>query len=145
MKWEYRFIFLLMSLVFPMIINAQHCLNFRYDKSGNRTEMFVGDCGFEFKEATRDIVTTEILEKNNSDDLLVYPNPNEGLFNVKIIEDNSAIGVAKYWIYDSLGILVEEGVLSNDHKIDIADNPSGVYLLRIVKGKCSYNCVVVKL
>ena len=145
MKWKYRFIFLLVSLVFPMIINAQHCLNFRYDKSGNRTEMFVGDCGFEYKEAARNVTTTEISEKYNSDDLLVYPNPNDGVFNVSIIEDNSAISVARYWIYDSLGILVEEGTLSNDHKIDIADNPSGVYLLRIVKGKCFYSCVVVKL
>ena len=65
MKWKYNlvFLFILSALALPEKLNAQHCLDFKYDKSGNRIEMFVHDCGFEYKEQTREMIDEEISEE----------------------------------------------------------------------------------
>lgn len=145
MKWKYNwvFLFILLSLAFPEKLNAQYCLDFKYDKSGNRIEMFVHNCGFEYKGQTREMIDEEISEEKISEDLLVYPNPNNGSFVVEI-KDND-VETASYLVFDATGTLVQKGECSINQMIDIANNPAGVYLLRIIKGEYVYSRVVVKL
>lgn len=137
------FLFMLFSLISSGKINAQYCLDFKYDKSGNRTEMYAHDCGFEYKEHTREIVDEEMSEKTSSEDLFVYPNPNNGVFVVNV-RDREAETVS-YQIYNTTGILVQNGECSVNQNIDMANNPAGVYLLRIIIEKYACSCIVVKL
>lgn len=145
MKWKYNlvFLFILSALALPEKLNAQHCLDFKYDKSGNRIEMFVHDCGFEYKEQTREMIDEEISEEKINEDLLVYPNPNKGSFMVDIKDNNEV--TASYLVFDATGTLVQKGECSINQMVDITNNPAGVYLLRIIKGEYVYSRVVVKL
>lgn len=145
MKWKYNlvFLFILSALALPEKLNAQHCLDFKYDKSGNRIEMFVHDCGFEYKEQTREMIDEEISEEKINEDLLVYPNPNKGSFMVDIKDNNDV--TASYLVFDATGTLVQKGECSINQMVDITNNPAGVYLLRIIKGEYVYSRVVVKL
>ena len=145
MKWKYNviFLFMLFSLALPEKLNAQYCLDFKYDKSGNRTEVYAHNCGFEYKELSREMGDEEISVEIESEGLLVYPNPNDGCFVVCL--ENDDIENASYQIFSTTGMLVQNGKCSMNHKINITDNPAGVYLLRIIKGDSEYSCVVVKL
>ncbi len=145
MKWKYNlvFLFILSALALPEKLNAQHCLDFKYDKSGNRIEMFVHDCGFEYKEQTREMIDEEISEEKINEDLLVYPNPNKGSFMVDIKDNNEE--TASYLVFDATGTLVQKGECSINQMVDITNNPAGMYLLRIIKGEYVYSRVVVKL
>lgn len=145
MKWKYNlvFLFILSALALPEKLNAQHCLDFKYDKSGNRIEMFVHDCGFEYKEQTREMIDEEISEEKINEDLLVYPNPNKGSFMVDIKDNNEE--TSSYLVFDATGTLVQKGECSINQMVDITNNPAGVYLLRIIKGEYVYSRVVVKL
>lgn len=147
MKWKYNmiFLFMLISVVSSEKLNAQYCLDFEYDKSGNRIELYVHSCGFEYKEHAREIVgDEEISEKTLNEVLLVYPNPTNGRIVVDINDNNDAESIL-YQIYNATGVLVQKGKCLVGQKIDITNNPTGVYLLRIIKGECVYSSVVLKL
>ncbi len=138
------FLFVLLCLVCSSKINAQKCLTFRYDDSGNRTEMLVGNCGFEYKEQA--VKATEEISANDiSDDLSVYPNPTKGIFMVRMDNNESDVNSVVVQIYNNAGVMVKEDRLMENQQIDITNNPAGAYLLRIIKDDSVYNCVVVKL
>ena len=137
------FLFMLFSFVLSEKLNAQYCLDFKYDESGNRIEVYAHNCGFEYKELTRERESEEISEKILRNSLSVYPNPNDGIFMADL--DSDDIGNASYQIFNAMGILLQDGRYSINHKIDINNNPAGMYLLRIIKGGDVYACVVVKL
>ena len=146
MEWKYKVIFLLVLLTSALSerLNAQYCLDFKYDESGNRIEMFAHNCGAEYKELSREVVGIEkISEEILSEGLLVYPNPTEGVFVVNLKDDE--MGNAVYQVFNATGILIQEGKCTINHEIDISDNPAGMYLLRIIKGDSMYSCVVLKL
>ena len=136
-------LFLLFTLALPEKLNAQYCLDFKYDESGNRIEVYAHNCGPEYKELSREIESEEISEKLSGEGVLIYPNPNDGVFVVGV--ENDDIVNATYQIFNATGILVQDGKCSMNHEIDISNNPAGVYLLRIIKGDSVYSCVVVKL
>ena len=146
MKWKYNmiFLFMLVSVVSSEKLNAQYCLDFEYDKSGNMIEVYAHNCGLEFKEQTMELVDEEISEKTLNEVLLVYPNPTNGRIVVDINDNNDAESIL-YQIYNATGVLVQKGKCLVGQKIDITNNPTGVYLLRIIKGEYVYSSVVVKL
>lgn len=144
MEWKYKKIFLLLCLVLSSKINAQNCLTFRYDDSGNRIEMLFGNCGFEYKEQER-IETTEISINSKEEDLSVYPNPNKGTFVVELNNCETYIQPAIVRVYNNVGIMIKEDILTKNLHIDITNNPAGAYLLRIIKDDSVYDCVVVKI
>ena len=148
MEWKYKWVFLsvLLCLVVSDEIIAQDCLMFKYDKSGNRVEMFVYDCGAESKEKTNDVIAGEISENEMTLDVLVYPNPNNGIFDIKINDvENTEVGLVNFEVYNNIGVLVKKDELINEMRIDITDNPAGMYLLRITKDDKVYSRVIVKL
>lgn len=148
MEWKYKWVFLsvLLCLVVSDEIIAQDCLMFKYDKSGNRVEMLVYDCGAESKEKTNDVIAGEISENEMTLDVLVYPNPNNGIFDIKINDVvNTEVGLVNFEVYNNIGVLVKKDELINEMRIDITDNPAGMYLLRITKDDKVYSRVIVKL
>ena len=148
MEWKYKWVFLsvLLCLVVSDEIIAQDCLMFKYDKSGNRVEMLVYDCGAESKEKTNDVIAGEISENEMTLDVLVYPNPNNGIFDIKINDvENTEVGLVNFEVYNNIGVLIKKDELINEMRIDITDNPAGMYLLRITKDDKVYSRVIVKL
>lgn|GEM_PF-1481427 len=83
---------------------------------------------------------SDVIEDTDENfELLVFPNPNEGLFNLhyQSIQENTPVRIE---IYNALGkeIYVTEKI-SNDgivtEQIDISTNPAGIYLLRAYLGE----------
>lgn len=133
------FLLVLSALALSEKLNAQYCLDFKYDESGNRIEVYAHNCGSEYKELSREVISEEII----SEGLFVYPNPSDGVFVVNIKNDDD--GSAMYQVFNAKGILVQDGMCAINREIDISNNPAGMYLLRIIKGDSMWSCVVVKL
>lgn len=75
---------------------------------------------------TTDINSAEAL--NNA--LVLYPNPNAGVFNVSIASNtNSPLTVN---VYNAIGVLVKTVVVdSNSAIVDLSDSASGVYTVKV--------------
>lgn len=136
-------IFLLLSLCLVRAerVYSQNCVTMRYDEDGNRISMLVHQCGSEYKSQDQRIIADEEISINGNQELYVYPNPNEGLFDISVDDEESIV----IQIYNVNGVMVKNECLSEDKKMDITDNPAGVYLLRIIKGDDVCSRIVVKL
>lgn len=130
----------LLCLVSSKELFSQHCLNMSYDKNGNRISLMTKDC---VKYMRGDVETYDELEVDEEylDELLVYPNPNDGRFKIKLNSE----GLADVGIYDNKGILIDNLKFADEVDVDISDNPAGVYLLRIIKDDDVRSVIVVKL
>lgn len=147
MEWKYRLIFLkiLLCLVNPFDSFAQYCLSMKYDKNGNRIEKAVSRN--DDKEETKDIdnvMSYEISEDELEDRILVYPNPNQGYFNIEVSEDEGQT-LLMLQLYNNIGVLLETTRFTKNVSMDISDYPSGIYILKIIKGDMICNKIVVKL
>uniref|UniRef100_UPI0035A0BDD4 T9SS type A sorting domain-containing protein n=1 Tax=Jeotgalibaca porci TaxID=1868793 RepID=UPI0035A0BDD4 len=86
-----------------------------------------------------DFDVTEISEnRTNNDQVLLYPNPANGLVRI------SGMEVAEVQIYNTLGQLLK--TCRNTNEISVSDAPAGLYLLRITdeNGATATGKVVVK-
>ena len=145
MEWKYTLIFLLVLLCLARMekLYSQNCITMQYDKNGNRISMLVHECGSEYKSrGVYNIINNEIFKYEDNLELLIYPNPNEGKFKIMIENGEEPI---VFQIYNINGVMVKNECLSDDYEIDITDNPSGVYLLRVIKGDSVYSRIIVKL
>lgn len=146
MEWKYKLIFLLVLLCLARIEKSysQNCITMQYDNNGNRVSMLVHECGCEYKSrGTSDIMNNEISQDDNNRELMIYPNPNDGVFNIMISDDNE--NPIAIHLYNINGVMVMNGNLSDNKMIDITYMPSGVYLLRIIQGESVCSKIVVKL
>ncbi len=143
MEWKYKMIFLLLSLCLVRAerMYSQNCMTMRYDGNGNRISTFVHQCGSEYKSNEKRNMVNEEMSKDDSRELFVYPNPNDGVFEISVDNDNPVV----IQIYNANGIMIRNEYLSENKKIDITDNSAGVYLLRIIKGDEVCSRIVVKL
>lgn len=144
MEWKYKMVFLLLSLCLVRAerVYSQNCVTMRYDEDGNRISMLVHQCGSEYKSQDQRNIADEEISINGNQELYVYPNPNEGVFDISVDEEEESIVVQ---IYNVNGVMVKNEYLSEDKKMDITDNPAGIYLLRIIKGDDVCSRIVVKL
>lgn len=147
MGWKYKVIFLLLlsCLVVSKRSYSQHCVCMRYDMNGNRISQYVHECGDEYKcTVTRDVVMSEEISiDGNVEEVVVYPNPNKGVFTVTVDVDDESQTIVQ--VYNNNGVLIMTKSLTDDEKVDVSDNPSGMYLLRIIKGEYVFSKIVVKL
>lgn len=141
MKTKYFLIFLalLLSFGFSNRLSAQRCLVFRYDADGNRISRTVSaNC-----QETREFAEEQENSASN-DEIVVYPNPNNGGFKL-VMPENNIQANACFEIYDVEGQYVTGGILHQiETDIDIGNEPAGVYLLRIVNGEDVILKIVVK-
>ncbi|MEZ4772747.1 MAG: T9SS type A sorting domain-containing protein [Bacteroidia bacterium] len=92
-----------------------------YDAAGNRIQR---------KEICDENPPQNRLE-NPQAALLVYPNPHDGRFSVRITNDIDV----QIWLYDRQGrLILSAGLPPEGLKIDLSAHPAGVYYLR-VKGR----------
>lgn len=145
MKWKYMTIFLmgLLCLVSSDELFSQHCLKMSYDKNGNRTVFNVVDCSNAIRGD--DVVDDNVVDnyEDETDELFVYPNPNDGRFrvNLKTDDENS---LSKVYVYDNKGILICQKEFIETIDIDISSYPAGLYLLRIIRDDSVRSVIVVK-
>ena len=63
----------------------------------------------------------------------LYPNPNSGLFSIKV--DQELIG-SSYQILDNLGRLIDKGIIRElSQDFDLSDKPQGVYRIQVSNEK----------
>jgi hypothetical protein len=69
-------------------------------------------------------------------DAKIYPNPNNGIFNVMITGTNASLDVR---VYNVLGEKVYELAILGDHgaKIDLSGLQKGLYVVQIINQKSS--------
>ena len=99
---------------------------------------------FEFNELTEEIGIGEPLGVNDilAQNLILYPNPTQGILNVTIKNGN---GNFNYFIVNILGQEVKNGSLNNGMNIiTVTDFISGLYFIR-VKDNTTNKSVVTKL
>lgn len=94
------------------------------------------------------VVTTSIENKEVDAAFSVYPNPNKGVFNIELI--NSGIKTATIEIYNVIGSKITSLdlnlVKSNNFKMDLTNQPNGIYLIKFIteKGNAVKNVSIIQ-
>jgi len=70
------------------------------------------------------------IEQKTAENLSVYPNLTNGLFNVILPKPT---GDARLEVYNSIGLLVYRQTVTNGvNTIDLTDHPVGLYILKVI-------------
>jgi len=113
-------------------------LNFPWDVSVDAAgNVYISD---EANQRVRIIsgLTTGVSVPENKQSVLVYPNPNNGIFNVFCHSDPPAGGeesLSLFEVYNMLGKKVFTETLRNiqgSNTIDLSTQPAGIYLYRVI-------------
>ncbi len=106
----------------------------RFDENG----CFNGDCGpssGEYWDLAGKIVTSISSGPSEIGSLLVYPNPSNGVFRLRLSEaDLVSTAPLKWRVYDVSGRVVKEGNILEGRSsvdIDLSDSAMGVYCLEL--------------
>lgn len=134
---------LLYSLIYTEM-SAQSCISMRYDVNGNRIQMKIGGCDVEEKEINKEISRNDVSENSFNEGVLVYPNPNNGIFEMRI-ESNEGVSLSQYEVYNVKGLIVDSGSFSDYAIIDIENCTSGLYLIKIISRDKICSKIIVKL
>lgn len=111
---------------------AQGSGNITFYFSGNAVDgnnMNSGD-GADTGSATIEESTTSDLSQTHFQDLSIFPNPSDGLFNVSGLGDENA----SYEIFNLLGSKIKSNASLNQ-AVDLSELSNGVYLIRIYSEK----------
>ena len=132
----------LLCLVSNGELFSQHCLKIYYDRNGNRISFNVGECVKDWRALADNNDVEESVCDETEDEVMLYPNPNNGRFRVEL---NDTGDLAELSVYDNKGVLVNSRKFTDVIDVDISSNPAGVYLLRISMNDDVRSMVVVKL
>ena len=73
------------------------------------------------------------LDDNSLNSIILSPNPNSGLFTIKV--DQKHIG-SSYQVLDNLGRLIDKGIIKElSQDFDLSDKPKGVYRIQVSNDK----------
>jgi hypothetical protein len=79
------------------------------------------------------IISGVSLDDNSLNSITLSPNPNSGLFSIKV--DQEHIG-SSYQILDNLGRLIDKGIIRDlSQDFDLSDKPKGVYRVQVSNEK----------
>ena len=132
----------LLCLVSNGELFSQHCLKMYYDRNGNRISFNVGECVKDWRGLADNDAEESVCDKTE-DEVMLYPNPNNGRFRIEL--DNDTDDLVEMSVYDNKGVLVNSQKFTDVIDVDISSNPAGVYLLRISMNDDVRCVVVVKL
>ena len=122
---------------------SQKKVNYEYDTAGNRisrTIEIIKPVAPAPPEAPPAVYTEELKEFA----LKIYPNPTEGLLNVEI-RNLPKDTKAAVWLYDMSGKLIKSYKEVSDFvQINISNQPSGIYLLKIIAGESQTEWKIIK-
>tara|TARA_R110000737_G_scaffold343420_1_gene369369 strand:- start:572 stop:1930 length:1359 start_codon:yes stop_codon:yes gene_type:complete len=75
---------------------------------------------------------TDGVKDYNPFGVQIYPNPTTNEFSIKV---NKSFSDLKYTIYDTNGKVKDYGTIQNNGKIDLNENPSGLYFIKVSDDK----------
>ena len=88
-------------------------------------------------------ITAQVEQcKNDNAEMIVYPNPTNGVFTIEMQNDKDALNEMS--LYDYRGILVNSFSFIGNTKVDIREKPAGAYLLRVVGDEYVRSVIVIK-
>jgi len=143
-KYVFINILFMVALVLNVLkVHSQEIIVYSYDVSGNRTGRVL-NLGGMLKSAYLDENKEEDKQKTSfHDDVLIWPNPSEGMVNIYINHEYE--GIVYLRIYDAGGTLLHEKKYESIvQEIDLYDLPTGIYLLKVVMGEKSYTRKIIK-
>lgn len=121
-------IFFLCAFSYILSSNAQ-TVSYAYDASGNRISRTI--VLSQRNNAPHHQQPTEISEVFDDVTVSVSPNPTDGIVRVKITRSNTPVE-GTISVYTQSGAPVQTvSVLSDGTTVDLGNQPSGIYLLRI--------------
>ncbi|MBA7570757.1 hypothetical protein ES708_12510 [subsurface metagenome] len=130
------------------LANTAFCaaqIGFTYDDAGNRESRYLIELKStdEASEEADKQSNFSISEKRN---ILVFPNPTEGLLAIEIIDGELDEGTPiQMNIYTLKGDLItSKEYASKTIEIDLSDQPPGTYLLDLNIGEDKHNFMIVK-
>ncbi len=97
-------------------------------------------------EIQRELLTTGFDAKVSKGDVLVYPNPNNGLFRVELPYCCLSGVEGRLTICNVMGQVVFISTQLNNEsiEIDLSKQPNGIYFLKVENGEMEWNKKVVK-
>lgn len=85
-----------------------------------------------------DVVTQTFTEQN----INVFPNPTNGIFNVNITKTGNAKSIIE--VYNINGALVQSTTTAqNNNTLDLSGNPAGIYLIKVIVNNKTYNHKII--
>lgn len=128
-------------------LNSNGRFRFRCDASGNGDRIYIdavvitGNASTSRianttkrvnKETPQEEINTHELSTGEGDGFTLYPNPTQGILNIK---NTSGLKVDTVKVFSAFGMLVKEiKGLDNDASIDVSNFASGTYFIRFVSG-----------
>jgi hypothetical protein len=77
-------------------------------------------------------VTTSINKIESTYDINIFPNPNNGIFNIEISEE---INEFKYEVFNVSGqVILSENSYANKAAVDLSDFTKGLYFIKLIFG-----------
>jgi uncharacterized repeat protein (TIGR01451 family) len=90
------------------------------------------------------ISAASIKENQTAGEIIIYPNPGNGIYQIKLPENTNHTSTTLQ-VYDVLGTLIFDTKTQNTgYQIDLSDQPNGVYIFRVNKGKQFFNQLIIK-
>lgn len=89
-------------------------------------------------ENNSNTATNSIVKALN---VLIYPNPNTGIFNISMSKEVKAATIE---VYDLMGKkIVAKNIETNSGVIDISDYPKGIYMIKVLANQQTFMSKVV--
>ncbi len=135
------------SMIFTGKLNTFHA----DDNGCNFTEynniLFRWNIPFSINDSYPEPLSVKELKSNLTSEFSLYPNPNTGMFILKLKNKNGLFEKIKLVVIDAIGKEVYQSNLDKftDTFIDITEQTAGVYYLKITTDKGSETMKIVKL
>ena len=137
-------LYLLWMCFCPMLHAQQNKVTYRYDAAGNRISRTIVISPRSAVASSEEEKTTVYTELFSDIQLKIYPNPTTGLLKVEIY--NLPEGqTAQIWLYDMSGRLVTTFKdVSSTVNVNISNQSTGIYLMKIEAGEYRTEWKIIK-
>ncbi len=113
-----------------------------YSVSLISSNSFVGASNTAIKTVTVNACTEIFEQESNYTEIVVYPNPGQGIFSIDKYSDQ----ITSYSLYNVLGQIILKNELKNGIKneFNIEKQPNGIYFLNVSNGTQSKTVKIIK-
>jgi len=114
----------------PLLCNQN--LRLSENADSNNTGFNIAEKETNLIQSNNEIEAVKLIIENNNTPIQVFPNPNNGQFNVLF---HTISGTVKLELADLLGnVIMTKNMTTNNYTFDLLGYPKGMYLLKVVNG-----------
>lgn len=126
------------AITFSHVVNISADATIELVNSGNRTVIddITWDC-YSGSSARTALAKNKTVALETAE-LVLYPNPNNGQFQLDLVSDNADVT-----IYDVTGKVVLRKTISDNEMIDLSNAGKGIYMVQITSGNTVTNKKVI--